>query len=241
MRHLTRQGGLIEEEGQTYLHNETEESALTPLQAAATRYRIGLGPRRGKKILTLRTLDPESDSQADLHNSAQHCAQSNGFSLHAGVSCKAHERTKLERLCRYVALPAIANERLKLTASGEVVVTLKTPYRESLPREHSECFGYGTTHLIMSPPELLQRRAAIIPRPRIHLIRYHGILVPNAKGRAQVIPKQPSEQIENIAPPAGINHEQEQAPPNVTAPPGPGSSNGFSILIWSTAPTAAER
>ncbi len=39
--------------------------------------------RRG----TLRTLESESDSQAGLHSSAQHCTQSKGFSRHAGVSC----------------------------------------------------------------------------------------------------------------------------------------------------------
>jgi hypothetical protein len=38
------------------------------------------------------------------------CAQAHGFSLHAGVRCGAHQRKKLERLCRYITRPAIANE-----------------------------------------------------------------------------------------------------------------------------------
>ncbi len=29
----------------------------------------------------------------------------------------------------------------------------------------------GTTHLVMSPMELLQRLAALVPLPRLHLIR----------------------------------------------------------------------
>jgi len=63
MRLLTRRGYLcpqfgylLEDQGQTYLEGESKESALSNIQAAATSYRIGLGPRRGKKVLTLRTI-----------------------------------------------------------------------------------------------------------------------------------------------------------------------------------------
>ncbi len=35
----------------------------------------------------------------------------------------------------------------------------------------------GTTHLVMTPLEFLQRLAALIPRPRLHLIRFHGASV----------------------------------------------------------------
>ena len=40
------------------------------------------------------------------------CAEVHGFSLHAGVRCGAHRRRELERLCRYITRPGIANERL---------------------------------------------------------------------------------------------------------------------------------
>ena len=49
----------------------------------------------------------------------------------------------------------------------------------------------GTTHLLLSPLEFMQRLAALVPRPRLHLIRYHGVLAPNAKLRARVVPQQP--------------------------------------------------
>ncbi|MGH8569983.1 MAG: transposase [Gammaproteobacteria bacterium] len=58
-------------------------------------------------------------------------------------------------LCRYITRPAIANERLALNQAGQVVLTLKTPYRE------------GTTHIVMSLLEFIQRLAALVPRPRI--------------------------------------------------------------------------
>jgi len=39
----------------------------------------------------------------------------------------------------------------------------------------------------------MQRLAALVPRPRLHLIRFHGVLAPNAKLRAQVVPAGPHE------------------------------------------------
>ena len=74
---LTRRGYLVEDQGQTYLEGEGDESALSTLQGAATSYRIGLGPRRGKKVLTLRTVE------ADPDGGSSQCAQFNGFSVHA--------------------------------------------------------------------------------------------------------------------------------------------------------------
>ena len=56
------------------------------------------------------------------------------------------------------------------------MLKLKTPYRN------------GTTHIVMSPMEFRQRLAALVPRPRLHLIRFHGVLAPNAKLRSAVVP-----------------------------------------------------
>ncbi len=43
----------------------------------------------------------------------------------------------------------------------------------------------------MSLLEFMQWLAALLPRPRLHLIRFHGVLAPNAKIRAQAVPKDP--------------------------------------------------
>jgi Putative transposase len=34
----------------------------------------------------------------------------------------------------------------------------------------------------------MQRLTALVPRPRLHLIRFHGVLAPNAKLRSEIIP-----------------------------------------------------
>ena len=36
--------------------------------------------------------------------------------------------------------------------------------------------------------EFMQRLAALVPRPRLHLIRFHGVLAPNAGLRAAIVP-----------------------------------------------------
>ncbi|MEI7970875.1 MAG: transposase, partial [Betaproteobacteria bacterium] len=45
--------------------------------------------------------------------------------------------------------------------------------------------------LVMSPLEFMQRLAALVPRPRLHLIRFHGVLAPNANIRARVVRQEP--------------------------------------------------
>ncbi len=39
---------------------------------------------------------------------------------------EAHQRDKLERLCRYISRPAVSEKRLALTANGQVRYELKT-------------------------------------------------------------------------------------------------------------------
>jgi len=181
MKLLTRRGVLVEDMGQTYLAEpdaDGEESrTLRPLQAAAITYRIAFGPRAGQKVLTLRGAMPrESAARQPL------CADIDGFSLHAAVRIEAHDRKRLEQLCRYITRPALSDERVQLNAAGQVELKLKTPWRD------------GTTHLVMSPLEFMQRLAALVPRPRLHLIRFHGVLAPNAKLRPLVVPHGPPTQ-----------------------------------------------
>ena len=67
----------------------------------------------------------------------------------------------------------LSEKRLSLTPNGNVRYQLKTPYRESLPRERSECFGYGTTHVIFEPLDFIARLAALVPKPCVNLTRFH--------------------------------------------------------------------
>jgi hypothetical protein len=103
-------------------------------------------------------------------------AQYAGFSLHAGIGVEADQRAKLERLARYVSRPPVAEERLALTAQGQVCYRLKTPYRD------------GTTRIVLEPLDFIARLAALVPPPRVHLTRYHGVFAPHAALRAAITP-----------------------------------------------------
>ena len=115
-------------------------------------------------------------------------AKAGGFSLHAGVATQAHQRSKLERICRYVARPAVSERRLALTRDGRVRYALKTPYQD------------GATHVIFEPLDFMYRMygmpraqgcagaaiarlAALVPKPRVHLTRFHGIFAPNLRAK----------------------------------------------------------
>jgi Putative transposase len=98
-----------------------------------------------------------------------------GFSLHAGVSTKAYERSKLERLCRYITRPAVSEQRLSRTEEGNIRYELKKPYRN------------GTTHIIFEPLDFISKLAALDPVPRVNLTRYHGVFAPHHSYRSRIV------------------------------------------------------
>ena len=63
-----------------------------------------------------------------------------------------------------------------MTSQGKVRYALKTPYRD------------GTTHVIFEPLDFIAKLAALVPKPRANLTRYHGVLAPNSKQRVNVTP-----------------------------------------------------
>jgi hypothetical protein len=98
-----------------------------------------------------------------------------GFSLHAGVRIEAADRAGLERLLRYCARPAFASERLAWDGPDQ-------PVRYALPKP----LPGGQTELTLTPLELLDRLAALIPLPRRHRHHYAGVFAPHANLRARV-------------------------------------------------------
>jgi hypothetical protein len=137
----------------------SQDELLPELQAASVQSRIALGERKGKPVRRLGVLKLQ-DFKLAAELKGPLCATTAAFSLHAAVYCAAWERSKLEKLCRYIARPAVAEERLELKPSGDVVLKLKTKYSD------------GTSHLLFSGLEFVEKLAALVPQPRIHLTRY---------------------------------------------------------------------
>jgi hypothetical protein len=170
-RSLERSGLIMRDIENAYLaFDPGEEAPINSLLGASITYRIATGPREGQKVFTLQTLPAEPDEPR------REAAESSGFSLHAGIAAKASQRDKLEHLARYVSRPPVATERLSLTEGGLVRLALKTPYRD------------GTTHVIFEPEDFIARLVALVPKPRAHLIRYHGVFAPASPDRARVVP-----------------------------------------------------
>ena len=145
-RALVKQGLLTRDDDSPALDLEPDDG-FEQLLGAAVHYRIATGPHAGRKALTLRTVD---SSPPPDHPSI---AQLSGFSLHAGTVCEARDRDALERLCRYIARPAVSNERLSVNDRGQVVYRLKHSFRD------------GTTHVVLDPIDFIARLAALVPRP----------------------------------------------------------------------------
>jgi hypothetical protein len=99
----------------------------------------------------------------------------NGFSLHANTAIPAHRRDQLERLIRYTARVALSLERLEQDANGDRIYRFNRPWSD------------GTTGIKLSPLELLEKLAALVPLPCAHLVRYAGCLAPHSKLRAALI------------------------------------------------------
>ncbi len=125
--HMARQGRPLpvyvqrDAENSYLTSGAADEDPMTQLLGHSVTYRIAVGPQAGRKVFTLQTLpacDPE-DQFGDMPGLVA------GFSLHAGVVAKAHQRDKLERLCRYISRPAISEKRLSLTSGGNVRYDVK--------------------------------------------------------------------------------------------------------------------
>jgi len=97
-----------------------------------------------------------------------------GFSLDATVCIEGNDRRGRERLLLYCARPPFAAERIEELDRHRLIYHLPKPG------------PHGRTQLILSPLELIERIAALVPPPRKHRHRYYGVLAPNAPLRPAV-------------------------------------------------------
>ena len=86
-----------------------------------------------------------------------------------------------------------------MAADGQVVLQLRHLWAD------------GTTHVAFTPTAFLARLAVLVPRPRVNLVLYHGLLAPRAAWRAEVVPRR--------APPAAADAHREASGSEVTPRP----------------------
>jgi hypothetical protein len=147
---------------------------LARTMAASVQHRIACGARAGQQVHRIGSGFGWEGEAPRL--TGPHCASVNGFSLHANTQIPAHRRDQLERLIRYTARGAVSLERLQADANGDLVYTFTHPWSD------------GTTGMRLAPLEFLEKLAALVPLPHVHLVRYGGCLAPHSHLRGSVIP-----------------------------------------------------
>lgn len=148
-----------------------ESPVLAGIVGASVQGRVALGQRAGARV---RRLGDARDTPIVTSRGPRQ-AHLEGFDLHADVWVSANDRAGLERLCRYILRPPFAQERLRLRSDGRIALELKTPWHD------------GTRELVFEPLELLERLAAMTPRPETNLLICHGLLAARAPWRARVV------------------------------------------------------
>jgi len=162
--------------GQLTGEDKDDQMTLDHLANASVQGLVATGPRRGCRVLRL----GGTGEDAEAAIIGKRCAEVAGFNVHANVRVGANDRDGLEHLCRYLARPPIANDRLQELPDGRLALRFKQAWRD------------GTTQIVFTPHELVEKLIPLIPRPRCHLVRYHGILGPAAKDRAKIVPTPPA-------------------------------------------------
>ena len=148
--------------------------ALARTLAASVQQRIAFGERAGQRVRRLGAGLGRAGEAPML--TGPHCARVQGFSVHAHTQVPAHRRDELERLIRYTARGAMSLERLAQDANGDLVYTFTHPWSD------------GTTGITLSPLELVEKLAALVPLPHVHLVRYGGCLAPHSHLRGAIRP-----------------------------------------------------
>jgi hypothetical protein len=145
-----------------------EQLALASCYGAAAKGLGLFGPRAGQP--TLRLVQPELGRQGEP------VAVVMGFNVHAKVTVHGRDRKGVERLCRYLGRPPIAQDRLTELDDGRLRYTMKKPWSD------------GTVALVFEPLDLIARLCALVPAPGFHMVRYHAFCPPTPRSAQRSSP-----------------------------------------------------
>ena len=170
---LLQKEGIFEDGQISFAFDELsdESASLSGMYGASVQSRVSMGERAGLRVRRIGR-DPNAPP---IESSTRLQARVDGFDLHAGVFVGANDRERLERVCRYLLRPPVPESRLELLDDGMVLLELKNEFSD------------GTTHLLYSGLEFLEKLATLITRPGINQLIYHGVFAPNAAWRREVV------------------------------------------------------
>jgi hypothetical protein len=179
IRHLQKKGHLNEnsEVVENPLGDDIfrENAAVSEATASSIAGKIAFGPNAGKYVTRIGSGFGYFE-EIPLAK-GRRCFSINGFSLHANASTNTLARDRLEKLIKYIARGPFSNDRIEITPERKVQLKLKTAYLD------------GTSHLLLTFGEFIEKLVALIPRPKIHLVRWSGVFAPNSPFRRAIILK----------------------------------------------------
>ena len=182
-----------------------------PLRARLLSSAVAGAPPAGpaRKVAPIVLLAP-SGGGVEPRRTGRLTAELGGFSLHAATHVQAHDARGREAICRCILRPPLANDRLTALPGARVRITLKKAFRD------------GTTAVELGALAFMSRLAELVPAPRLHLVRYHGLLAPRSRHRRQIIPPPPGGTPAGAPPPGGT----EEVAPADAAPRFASSAEG---------------
>ncbi|HIB83271.1 MAG TPA: hypothetical protein EYO59_01325, partial [Chromatiaceae bacterium] len=149
---------------------EHEENALNDSYEASIRGVVQFGPDSGRRVCRVFGEAAQSEFRSD-----KVLGRGQSFNVEAGRVVPANDRAGLERLVRYILRPPLSRSRLRERSDGQIEIKLKTAWSD------------GTTHIVLAPMDFMSRLAALVPAPKINLIRYHGVFAPASPLRKSIV------------------------------------------------------
>ncbi len=140
----------------------------------------------------------------------QPIAEVRGINIHAAQLVDGRDRRRVERLCKYITRPPVAQDRLERRTDGKLELSFNKPWRD------------GTRALVLEPHDLIARMVSAVPPPRFHMLRYFGVLSSHSSHRERVVPNPAADHADHAAdkpPPAPgdqleLLDELDDAPPS---------------------------
>ncbi len=175
-----------------------DEPGLAACYAAAARGISVSGDRAGQPPLRLiaspeppaRPRAVDATDQPIVDATDQPIAEVRGINIHAVQVVDGRDRRRVERLCKYITRPPVAQDRLERRADGKLELGFKRAWRD------------GTRALVFEPADIIPRLVAAVPPPRFHLLRYFGVLSSHSSRRRRVVPTPTRDATANKPPPA---------------------------------------
>jgi hypothetical protein len=168
--YLNKDGELVQNPTADELFSDA--NSIKEATAASIAGKIAFGPNAGKYVTKIGSGFGYGE-EIPLAK-GKNCFSIHGFSLHANTHINTHSRDRLRKLIEYIARGPLSNKRLEIVGEDKVKLQLKTPWSD------------GTTHLLLSYSEFIEKLVALIPPPRTHLVRWSGCFAPNSSYRKEI-------------------------------------------------------